>query len=123
MHELSIASEIYRSCREEISRKGGGRLLDVRVAVGELSAVEPELLGFAWEAVTSAGPDAGAKLDVEWHPVRQSCPQCGQVDEPQPGSWLRRCPQCSDALRLEGGRELDLLTFGFEAAHAAELRP
>ena len=81
--------ELYRVCRSELQARGGERLDEVRVAVGELSAVEPELLAFAWEAVIADGPDAGARLDVEWHPARQRCPECGDVVERQPGSWLR----------------------------------
>jgi hydrogenase nickel incorporation protein HypA/HybF len=112
VHELSIAIEIHRACRQELARQGGGRLVEVCVAIGELSAVEPELLAFAWEAVTAGGPDEGARLEVDWHPVRQCCPDCGDVAERQPGSWLRLCPICSSPLRLEGGRELDLVSLG-----------
>jgi hydrogenase nickel incorporation protein HypA/HybF len=112
VHELSIATEIHRACRKELMRCGGGRLLEVRVAIGELSAVEPELLAFAWEAVVAGGPDEGARLEIDWHPVRQCCPDCGDVSERQPGSWLRLCPICSSPLRLEGGRELDLVSLG-----------
>lgn len=120
MHELSIATAIHRSCREELARRGEGRLIAVRVAIGELSAVEPELLSFAWEAVTAGGPDAGARLEVEWHAVRQCCPECGDVAERQPGSWLRLCPRCSEPLRLEGGRELDLVSLDYETPDRVE---
>jgi len=120
MHELSIATEIHRSCRQELARRGGERLLEVRVAIGELSAVEPDLLGFAWEAVTAGGPDAGARLEVDWHPVRQQCADCGDIGERQPGSWLRLCPLCSSPLQLEGGRELDLVSLGFTEKGFAE---
>jgi Zn finger protein HypA/HybF involved in hydrogenase expression len=87
------------------------------VAIGELSAVEPELLSFAWEAVTAEGPDAGARLEIEWHRTHQICVDCGEVAEPQPGSWLRLCPGCSEPLRLEGGDELDLISLGYSAAN------
>jgi len=124
VHEMSIASAIHHSCREELARRGGGRLLEVRVAIGELSAVEPRLLAFAWEAVVSGGIDEGARLEIEWHPVRQCCPDCGEIEEPQLGSWLRLCPICSSPLRLEGGRELDLISLGVEDhADPLETRP
>ena len=48
MHELSIATELYRLCQDERRACAGGRLLEVRVDCGELSAVEPDLLVFAW---------------------------------------------------------------------------
>jgi hydrogenase nickel incorporation protein HypA/HybF len=113
MHELSIATEIHRACRTRIEAQGRGRLEKVRLAVGELSAVEPDLLAYAWEAVVAEGPDAGAVLDVEWRAARQVCESCGDVPERAAGSWLRLCPRCEAPLRVEGGDELDLLSFSF----------
>ncbi len=109
MHELNLATEIYRTCRAAIDARGRGRLDAVRVAVGELSAIEPELLVYAFEAVVSGGPDAGAKLEVEWHAARQVCPSCGQRLEHDPGAWLRLCPSCGGVVRIEGGDEMDVV--------------
>ncbi|MHC4948648.1 MAG: hydrogenase maturation protease [Planctomycetota bacterium] len=120
MHELSIATELYRACRAEIEGRGGGRLEVVRIAVGELSAVEPDLLRSAWPAVTHGGPDAEATLEIDWHPARQTCPTCGPVAERQAGTWLRLCPACERPLIVEGGRELDIVRIEFEPAVPAE---
>ena len=106
MHEMSLATEVYRLCR---SRAAGGRIERVKVAVGELSAVEPDLLRYAWEALTSAGPDGGAVMDVEWRAAAQVCVSCGARATRVTGSWLGACPACGGALRIEGGRELDVL--------------
>jgi len=92
---------------------GPGRLEEVRVAVGELSAVEPELLRFAWEAVTAGGTDAGSRLEIDWRPARQTCAQCGEVPVHETGGWLRVCPRCGAPLRIEGGTELDILQVSF----------
>src|SRR5512146_1105004 len=99
MHELSLATEVHRACRARIDERGGGRLERVRLAVGELSAVEPELLEFAWQAVVEGGADAGAALEVEWRPARQVCDGCGVVPERAAGDWLRFCPRCERPLR------------------------
>ena len=109
MHELSIATELYRLCVRERLARGGGALLEVQVDCGELAAVEPDQLAFAWQALTEDGPDAGARLEIRWCPTRQVCGACGEVAERQPGSWMRLCPTCSLPLRLEGGDELDLV--------------
>lgn len=113
MHELGVAAEIYRSCREAADSRGGGRLESVTVAVGELTGVEPELLAYAWEAVVEPGTDRGARLEVKWRPARQLCGACGEVAERGRGSWLRLCPHCDLPLRVEGGEELDLLSLSF----------
>jgi hydrogenase nickel incorporation protein HypA/HybF len=90
-----------------------GRIEHVRVAVGELSAVEPLLLGYAWEAVTAGSPHAGARLEVEWCAARQVCDACRTVPERPGSSWHRLCPGCGHPLRVEGGRELDVLEMGY----------
>ncbi len=113
MHELSIATELYRQVQSEIETRGGGQLESVIVAVGELSAVEPDLLEFAWTAVVEDGPDKAATLEVEWRRARQLCSDCGEIEERQEGSWMRLCPSCSLPLKLEGGRELDIISIAF----------
>lgn len=119
MHELSIAEEIYRSSRSAVADRGAGRLDAVRVAVGELAAIEPDLLRFAWQAVTAGSSDDGCALDVDWRPARQVCAACGEVGQRAPGSWLRLCPSCQGVLRIEGGGELDLIEVTFTATGGA----
>ena len=114
MHELGIVLEIHRSCRETVREHGGGRLQRVRIAVGELAAVEPDLLKFGWEAVVADSPEAGAELVIEWCKAVQSCASCGCAKERSDGSWLRLCPDCGTPLRVDGGDELDILEITFE---------
>ncbi|MBI5710924.1 MAG: hydrogenase maturation nickel metallochaperone HypA [Candidatus Eisenbacteria bacterium] len=113
MHELSIATEVYETCRVRLRAHEPGRLDTVRLAVGERSAVEPDLLRYAWQAVTSGGPDDGSQLEIEWRPAHQVCAGCGEIPERATGTWLRLCPRCGHALHIEGGDELDILHFTF----------
>jgi len=113
VHELSVAEALVRACREGLALLGGARIESVRIAVGELSAVEPDLLSFAWEAVTAGTDDEGARLEIDYVPVRQVCASCGPVDDRQPGTWLRTCPFCDAPMRLSGGDELDVLDISF----------
>ncbi len=113
MHELGIALEIHRTCREAMAGHPGARIERVTVAVGELTAVEPDLLETAWEAAVAGGPDAGSEIRILWRPARQHCPRCG-ADKPRAeGSWLRLCPDCGMPLAVEGGDELDVLELAF----------
>ncbi len=107
--------DIYRTCRDAVAQHGPGRLEWVKVAIGELAAVEPDLLVFAWQSVTQDSPDAGARLEVEWRPARQFCAACGESLERLRGAWLNLCPSCGRVLAIEGGNELDVLSVGFLA--------
>ena len=109
MHEMGIAVEIYRVCRETAAHHGGGRIHTVRLEVGELSAVEPDLISFAWEAVTADGPHAGSKLDITWCAATQHCSSCGENKERSEGTWLRICPDCGSPLEVSGGSQLDII--------------
>jgi len=109
VHELSIATSIYDACQATMRQHGGGRLEVVRVAVGELAALEPDLLRFAWDALLAASEDRGCALEVEWRPARQRCVACDEEKPRAPGSWLRLCPDCGEPLSLEGGDELEIL--------------
>jgi hydrogenase nickel insertion protein HypA len=115
VHEMGIALEVYRTCRETVEAHGGGRLERVRLAVGELSAVEPDLLVYAWEAVVVETPDAEAELEVVWYRANQHCSVCGETKERSEGSWLRLCPDCGMPLQVAGGDELDILDLSFES--------
>jgi hydrogenase nickel incorporation protein HypA/HybF len=115
---MGIAIEVYRTCRETVEAHGGGRLQQARLAVGELSAVEPDLLVYAWEAVVEDGPDDGAKLIIEWRPASQRCTSCGEAKDRAMGSWMRMCPDCGLPLEVSGGDELDILDLSFDAADA-----
>ena len=124
---MGIALEIHRVCREALGHHGAGRIESVRVAVGELTAVEPELLRFAWEAVVAGGPHAGSELEVVWCPATQRCSRCGGIEGRTAGSWLRICPSCGLPLEVSGGDELDVLELKFtpddETGTAAGAQP
>ena len=108
-----MAEEIYRASRAAVAGHGAGRLECVTVAVGELAAIEPDLLKFAWQALTEGGPDVGSTLEVEWHAAHQFCVAC-DADKPRSdGTWLRLCPDCGRPLNVTGGMELDLLHVTF----------
>jgi hydrogenase nickel incorporation protein HypA/HybF len=120
MHEMGIVVEIYRVCRETVAHHGGGRIHAVRLEVGELAAVEPDLISFAWEAVTADGPHAGSKLDITWCVATQHCSSCGENKERSEGTWLRICPDCGSLLEVDGGRQLDILDLVLQTDDAAD---
>jgi hydrogenase nickel incorporation protein HypA/HybF len=118
---MGIALEVYRHCQEAVREHRPGHIERVQLAVGELSAVEPDLIEFAWQAVTADGPDSEASLEITWCPAQQHCPRCDEDKDRSEGSWLRLCPDCGSPLRVDGGDELDILqlTFVSDNEHGA----
>ncbi len=117
---MGVAAEVYRIARETADGRRGGAIESVRIVVGELSAVEPDLLQFAWEAIVGDGPDAGARLVIDWRNARQLCDACGEIPERAPGSWWRLCPRCERTLSVEGGDELEISTVAFTDTEGRE---
>jgi len=109
VHELGIAIRVYEACREALRHQPPGRIEKVRLAIGELSAVEPDLIRFGWQAVTADTPDAGAELEVVWCPAVQRCEACGEDKRQRDAVWLPLCPDCGQLLQVAGGTELDVL--------------
>jgi len=120
MHELGVAAEIHRLCRARIGPNPSARLERVEVLVGELSAVDPELLRYAWEAIVAGGPDAAAVLAIEWRAARQVCEGCGREAERASGSWMARCGRCGQPLRIDGGQELDVIRFSYDSEASSQ---
>ena len=114
MHEMGLAMNLYEMCRREVEKNGGGSLRTVRLAIGELAAVEPELLKFAWQA-TVEDRDAASQLEIEWRPARQYCPACKAPKDRPESRWLMVCPDCGAPLSVEGGFEMDLLQISFDS--------
>ena len=113
MHELSVATNALRRCRIALGDDAGKRIESVRIAIGELAAVDPDQLRFAWDAITSAGPDAEARLEIEWREAMQLCEACGACAKRVPHRWHLRCPTCGGPLRVEGGWELEILEYSW----------
>ncbi len=109
MHELGLTSDILAICEASLAAHGRGRIEVVRLRVGDLAAVEPDLLRYAWEALTHGGPHAGSRLEIEWRPARQMCPSCAAEKPRAPGAWWPLCPDCGAVLAVEGGDELEVI--------------
>jgi hydrogenase nickel incorporation protein HypA/HybF len=114
VHEMGVAAEVRRIARASVADRGPGRITCVRLAVGDLAAIEPELLTYAWNALVQGTSEEGATLEVDWRPAKQSCRICGDLPGRAPGTWLRLCPRCDGLLRVTGGDDLDVLSVVFE---------
>ena len=108
MHEMSIVTGLLDAVRQETRSQAGQRVLMVRVRVGALRLVIPEILQTCYAAATKDTPLAGSRLAIEEIPARAKCRQCG-AEFPVEENWFQ-CPQCqapgSDIL---AGNELDLI--------------
>jgi hydrogenase nickel incorporation protein HypA/HybF len=113
VHELSVAQSLLEIVEQEARSYEGARVTRVSLRIGTLSAVVPDALRFAFEAITRGGIAAGAVLEIEEVPLKIRCHQCEKaftVDDP-----FMACPQCGESdVEMVSGRELEIRSMEIE---------
>jgi hydrogenase nickel incorporation protein HypA/HybF len=123
MHELSIAATIMQDVLQVIKARDLGKVLSVRLRVGELTCVQPEQLKFCYESITQETPLQDSKLEIEEVRARVICRQCGYRGPPK--YWMDcpedlplvtlQCPTCGKAAEAEEGRECAITSLQYAA--------
>lgn len=107
MHELGIAQSVLEEVSVEAARHPGARPVKVSMRIGELAAVDPEALRFAFEALTMDTELAGLQLEIETCPRRHRCLDCST--EFLVKDFDFRCPHCgSTRNQCVSGEQLEL---------------
>jgi hydrogenase nickel incorporation protein HypA/HybF len=107
MHEYSLVESLMRRVEEEARRRNATRVHSLKVSVGELAGVDPELFRTAFETFRQGTFCEGTALELVTYPAEWACPSCGAAIAR--GERLQ-CSRCnvpakltdrSDALLLE----------------------
>ena len=123
MHELSIAATIMEDVLGVVQARGISRVVRVRLAIGELTCVQPEQLKFCYESVTRETPLADSALDIETVPARVHCEHCGYAGPPK--YWMDslsdapiatlQCPNCTKSTEADQGHECAIRSIQYAA--------
>ena len=109
MHELAICQALLEEVERIARERGAERVAMIRVRVGALSGVEPELLERAYEVAKTGTLAAGAMLTIEDAPVRVYCPRCRAESSAVAQRLL--CGICGDwRTQLVAGDEMTLMS-------------
>ncbi|MEM9554045.1 MAG: hydrogenase maturation nickel metallochaperone HypA [Acidobacteriota bacterium] len=108
MHELSVAHSLVDLAEEAARGEGAQRVTALHLAIGALSCVAPEALGFCFELASRGTLLEGARLEIRRLPVRIHCVPCGR-DVELSGIQSFRCPVCgTPSGDVRQGRELEI---------------
>lgn len=105
MHEYSIIQALLQRVDAEARERHATSIARLRVALGELSGVDPELLKSAYEVFRDRTLCHGADLEIRTVPALWVCPACGRN---LPRGDVLRCPSCQAPARLAAGDEIVL---------------
>jgi hydrogenase nickel incorporation protein HypA/HybF len=127
MHELSIASGLVGKLLQFSTEHPDRTLIEVRVAIGELSHIEEQQLKFCYESITKDTPLDGSSLVIEKVPAMVNCPHCSYRGRPD--YWdealsiapviTMRCPQCGKSVDAIEGHECAIKSVKFVEPHRA----
>ena len=112
MHELSIVASIVDVVVESLAdgpiSNYGARVVEVRLRVGALAAVDEQSLHFCYGIATEGTVLEGSRLVVKHLPITLRCGPCGR-DVELPGVQSLRCPECGTlGTDVRQGRELEI---------------
>lgn len=106
MHELPATRGILDAVLETATGAGVGRVVEIRVVVGDLTNIEEDSVRFYFDVLSRETIAAGAALRFRREPASGRCEACGHRFEVRP-PLPRGCPACgSPALRVTGGQAL-----------------
>lgn len=111
MHEYSIVQSLLELVQEQAQRHGAQRVRRVKIRVGELAGVVPELIETAFEFARVGTVCETAQIEVERVAAQWRCPTCDRAFAP--GEPLA-CEACGVSAKLVAGEELDLMNMELE---------
>jgi len=105
VHELSICQALIEQVEAVAREQQAVQVVQVRVGIGPLSGVEPQLLEQAFQLARAGSIAASASLLIDQLPLRVSCRQCGQETVAEISNLA--CGNCGDwHTQLVSGDEL-----------------
>jgi len=113
MHELSMASAVMETVLEIAGAHPAAQVLKVRLAIGELTHLQPEQLRFCYGAITERTRIAGSILEIETVSAEIKCSHCGYRGPPKywREAWMQipvptlQCPECGNPGEISQGQE------------------
>ena len=94
MHELSVAQALVEQVDALMTQHQAQAVARIRLRIGPLAGVVPDLLNTAWPLAAAGSRAEGAVLDCIAAPLRVRCRSCGVESEALPNRLL--CAACGD---------------------------
>ncbi len=100
MHELSLVAGLFDTLEETAREHRARQVTLVRLKVGKLAGVVPDLLESAFDTYKKGTIAGDARLEIEEVPVRLRCRDCGGGRLDETGDFA--CLAC-------GGRNVEII--------------
>jgi hydrogenase nickel incorporation protein HypA/HybF len=107
MHELGIIQNLFTIIEEVAEENNLVRINKVKLKLGKLQQIVPEIFRFAFEIVAKGTKAERATLDIEYVPIRMLCNTCNNKFIVEEHVYI--CPKCAQTgLTMLEGMEIIL---------------
>ena len=113
MHELSVIANLFEILEEKLTAQKGEKVCSIKLQVGLLSGVVPELLKTAFDFYKKDTFAEEAELSIVEVPFKIECQECGTVAIKK--DYIFICDKCgSTKMTTLEGTEMILETMEIE---------
>lgn len=114
MHEFSMISSIMEVVKTEMGKRKAIKVIEIQLAVGELSFLSHEALQFGFGVLAENEPKiAKDALKIMPTPAEVKCRECGftgpmkagNSDEYHMAAPIFQCPKCAGPIDILKGKE------------------
>lgn len=105
MHEYSIIQSLVGRVEAEAQARQATAIHRLKIRLGELSGVDPELLATAYDTFRAGTVCAAASLEIVRVPARWTCRTCGATI---PTGAVLHCKSCDEPATLLEGDDIIL---------------
>ena len=113
MHELSVVANLFEILEEKLEAQNGKKVVRVKLQVGLLSGVVPELLRTAFDIYKKNTFADEAEMDITEVPCKLECQDCGITTIKD--DYVFICDKCgSTHMKAVEGTEMILETMEIE---------
>jgi hydrogenase nickel incorporation protein HypA/HybF len=113
MHELAICESVLRQVLAVASSRNLRHVAWIKLRIGPLAGVEPDLVRLAFPIVAAGTTCAHAALEIELAPVEVRCQICDSTSDVPPNRLL--CATCGTwRVKVVSGDEMLLAQVGFD---------
>jgi hydrogenase nickel incorporation protein HypA/HybF len=105
VHEYSIIQSLVGRVEAEARKRKATAIHRLKVRIGELAGVDPELLATAYDTFRAGTVCAAASLEIVRVPARWTCRTCGVAI---PVGAVLRCAACDEPATLVEGDDIIL---------------
>jgi len=105
MHELAIATELFKQVEKIIKDENLNRVISIKLKTGKFHQIVPEAFDFAMEVITKGTKVEGVKMIYNEVPITIKCNQCHIQNEVKDFYFV--CEKCGlSDVEIISGNEL-----------------